>query len=71
MKEISHVHVITDQDEIKPIDFSSLVMKVAETIDAFIFEIVLPYCSEVEQRVVTKEELIKALKLLREQEQKE
>jgi hypothetical protein len=48
-----------------------IALKYAETIDAFIFEVILPYCSEVERRTVTKEELIKALRLLREQEQKE
>lgn len=64
---------LTDQDVITSGEdiCEKIAMKCAETIVAFFFEIVLPYCSEVEKRTVTKEELIKALRLLREQEQKE
>lgn len=64
---------LTDQDAITFGEdfYDKIAVKYAETIDAFIFELILPYCSEVEKRTVTKEELIKALRLLREQEQKE
>ena len=64
---------ITDQDVITSGEdiCEKIAMKYAETIDAFIFEVILPYCSEVDRRVITKEDLIKALRLLREHEQKE
>lgn len=71
--EKNHFYV----EEVEPLDatmftFSSeLQMKVAETVDAFFFDTVLPYCSTIERRTVTKDELIRALRLLREQEQKE
>lgn len=69
-------HILTT-DEVPSLDdgfftFSTeLQMRVSETIDAFFFDTVLPYCSQVERRIVTKDELIRALTLLREQEQKE
>lgn len=66
---------ITDQDQISYNETCDVIheiqMKAVETIDSFIFEVILPYCSEVEHLVITKEDLTKALKLLREQEQKE
>lgn len=63
------MNVITEQDEItecgdSPCDI--IAMEAAETIDAFIFKIVLPFCSETERRIITKAELIEALTLLRE-----
>lgn len=69
-------HILT-ADEVPSLDdgfftYSTVLqMRVSETIDAFFFDTVLPYCSQVERRIVTKDELIRALTLLREQEQKE
>lgn len=75
LNKIEKNHFIVE--EVPPLDdafftFSSeLQMRVSETIDAFFFDTVLPYCSTVERRTVSKDELIRALTLLREQEAKE